>query len=90
MLFDEGVTYGYLASAVAKGSTIKTTPLSEEFDYEQYIHKYGDRATPLIAIDSDGKSFTFINGNSIEPKAGWRLISLVEPEPEPVSLDGSE
>ncbi|WP_032095152.1 MULTISPECIES: cation:proton antiporter [unclassified Alteromonas] len=88
MLFDEGVTYGYLASAVAKGSTIKTTPLSEEFDYEQYIHKYGDRATPLIAIDSDGKSFTFINGNSIEPKAGWRLISLVEPEP--VSQDGSE
>lgn len=88
-LFDEGVTYGYLASAVARESTIKTTPLSEEFDYEQYIHKYGDRATPLIAIDADNKSFTFVNGRELEPKPGWRLISLVEPERVSVSEEAS-
>ena len=79
-LFDEGVTYGYLASAIARESQVKTTRLSEEFSYEQYIKQYGERATPLIAINAEGKSYTFINGNSIEPKAGWRLISLIEPE----------
>ncbi|MEC8376880.1 MAG: NAD-binding protein, partial [Pseudomonadota bacterium] len=79
-LFDEGVTYAFLASAISRGAAVKTTRLSEEFSYEQYISQYGERATPLIAINSEGKSFTFINGNSIEPKAGWRVISLIVPE----------
>ncbi|WP_334015518.1 cation:proton antiporter [Alteromonas sp. S167] len=79
-LFDEGVTYAFLASAISRGAAVKTTRLSEEFSYEQYISQYGERATPLIAINSEGKSFTFINGNSIEPKAGWRVISLIAPE----------
>jgi NhaP-type Na+/H+ or K+/H+ antiporter len=79
-LFDEGVTYGYLASAIARGATVKTTRLSDEFTYEQYTKQYGVRATPLIAISNEGKSYTFINGNSIEPKANWRVISLIEPE----------
>lgn len=79
-LFDEGVTYGYLASAIARGATVKTTRLTEEFTYKQYEQQYGLRATPLIAINSEGKSFTFVNGNSLEPKANWRVISLIEPE----------
>lgn len=79
-LFDEGVTYGYLASAIARGATVKTTRLTEEFTYKQYDQQYGLRATPLIAINSEGKSFTFVNGNSLEPKANWRVISLIEPE----------
>lgn len=79
-LFDEGVTYGYLASAIARGATVKTTRLTEEFTYKQYEQQYGLRATPLIAINSEGKSFTFVNGNSLELKANWRVISLIEPE----------
>ena len=80
VLFNEGVTYAYLASAVARGATIKTTRLSDEFTFSQYNEQYGDRATPLIAIDTDDRTYTFINGNSIQPKAGWRVISLILPE----------
>ena len=79
-LFDEGVTYGYLASAVSKGASVKTTRLTDEFSFEDYNDKYNDRATPLLAINKEGKSYTFINGNSIEPKSGWRIISLILPE----------
>ncbi len=79
-LFDEGVTYGYLASAVNRGASVKTTRLTDEFSFEDYNDKYNDRATPLLAINKEGKSYTFINGNSIEPKSGWRIISLVLPE----------
>ncbi|MDO6567789.1 sodium:proton antiporter [Alteromonas sp. 1_MG-2023] len=81
-LFDEGVTYGYLASAIARNASVKTTRLSDEFTFAQYNEKYGDRATPLIAIDAEGKSFTFVNGNSIHPKSGWRVISLILPDEE--------
>ena len=83
-LFDEGVTYGYLASAIARGATVKTTRLSEEFTYEQYLKQYQDRTTPLIAINGDGKSYTFINGNTLTPKAGWKIIGLIEPERDEV------
>ena len=79
-LFDEGVTYGYLASAVNRGASVKTTRLTDEFSFEDYNDKYNDRATPLLAINKEGKSYTFINGNSIEPKSGWRIISLILPE----------
>ena len=57
-LFDEGVTYGYLASAIARNASIKTTRLSDEFTFAQYNEKYGDRATPLIAIDVDCLLYT--------------------------------
>jgi len=83
-LFDEGVTYGYLASSVARNASVKTTRLSDEFSFSQYNEKYADRAIPLIAIDADGKSYTFISGNSIEPKAGWRILSLILPEDAPI------
>lgn len=79
-LFDEGVTYGYLASAVNRGASVKTTRLSDEFSFEDYNEKYGDRATPLIAISAENKSYTVVNGSELEPKAGWRIISLIVPE----------
>lgn len=79
-LFDEGVTYGYLASAVNRGASVKTTRLTDEFSFEDYKTKYNERATPLLAINKEGKTYTFINGNSIEPMSGWRIISLVLPE----------
>lgn len=85
-LFDEGVTYGYLASSVAKGATVKTTRLSEEFTFEQYNDEYGMRVLPLIAIDAEGKTYTFIDGNSISPKAGWRVISLILPQTDNVPV----
>lgn len=83
-LFAEGVTYGYLASAVSHNASVKTTRLSEEFTFEDYSARYGDRAIPLIALDENGRSHAFLNGKDIAPKAGWKLISLIIPESEPV------
>lgn len=83
-LFDEGVTYGYLASAVNHGATVKSTRLSEEFGFAEYTKQYGDRAIPLIAFDENGHSHTFLNGKELEPAANWKLISLIIPDSEPV------
>lgn len=83
-LFDEGVTYGYLAQAVSHGATIKTTRITEEFSYEDYLKTYGDRAMPLIAIDAQNKTHVILHGEDLEVAPNWRLISLIRPEEEPV------
>ncbi|MCU7553367.1 cation:proton antiporter [Alteromonas sp. ASW11-19] len=83
-LFDEGVTYGYLASAVSQGGTVKTTRITEEFTYEDYLETYGARVTPLIGLDQDNRIHTFLTDDELQPEAGWRIISLIVPEEEPV------
>lgn len=83
-LFDEGVTYGYLASSIAHGAAIKTTRITEEFSYEKYLETYGGRVTPLIALDKASKPHVILYGKEITPVPGWRLISLIRPENEPV------
>ncbi len=85
-LFDEGVTYGYLASAVARGASVKTTRITDEFSFTDYIETYGARVTPLIAIDDDNDFHTFLTGQEDLPKAGWKVISLIEPEDKESSV----
>lgn len=79
-LFDEGITYGKLASWATKGAKIKTTRLSEEFNYEAYLKEYADRALKLVAIDTHGRIQLFTTNNSIKPKADWRIMSLITAE----------
>lgn len=77
MFFDEGVMYGYLVFVVSKGVSVKIICLIDEFLFEDYNDKYNDRVMLLLVINKEGKSYIFINGNSIEFKFGWWIISLV-------------
>jgi NhaP-type Na+/H+ or K+/H+ antiporter len=79
-LFDDHVTYSYLASAMKRGATIKTTPLTEEFGYERYLAQYKNQLVPLLYLDGD-KVGVFSGNKLIKPKAGWKIISLIlQPE----------
>lgn len=82
-LFGEGVTYGYLASTVSRGGRIKTTSITPEFTYQDYLRTYADKATPLIAIDENKRLHVMLSSDEMIPKAGWKLISLVEAEALP-------
>ncbi|MDP5030538.1 MAG: sodium:proton antiporter [Paraglaciecola sp.] len=79
-LFDDGVTYGKLASWATKGAKIKTTRLSEEFNFEAYQQEYGERALKLAAIDTQGRVQLFTTNSAIKPKADWRIMSLITAE----------
>ncbi|MFC3093792.1 sodium:proton antiporter [Alteromonas sediminis] len=79
-LFGEGITYAYLASAVAKGATVKTTRLTDAFRFEDYQETYGERAIPLVYIDTHNVFHVVLANNDFEPAAGWRLISLITPK----------
>lgn len=79
-LFGEGVTYGYLASAVSRGAKIKTTSLTPEFTFKDYLEKYSDKATPLMYINEHNRMHVLLNSDETIPRAGSKLISLVEAE----------
>ncbi|WP_043316958.1 sodium:proton antiporter [Microbulbifer sp. HZ11] len=82
ILFSENATYGRLASLTARGATIRTTRLSEEFTLEDYGKTYGNRATPLYAVDPQGKIHICTIGHEFEIKEDWQIVSLIAPEEE--------
>jgi hypothetical protein len=76
-LFNEDVTYAKLASYATKGGTIKTTRLSDEFNYEDYEKEYQKRSIRLCAIEPNGKVRMFTSLKNIQPKSDWRIVSLI-------------
>ena len=47
------------------------------------MRTYADKATPLIAIDENKRLHVMLSSDEMIPKAGWKLISLVEAEALP-------
>lgn len=79
-LFNEEVTYAKLAGYVAKGGSIKTTRISDEFTYEDYEQEYAGRSIRLCAIEPSGKVRMYTSLKNIQPKSDWRIISLITEE----------
>ena len=78
-LFD-GVSYAKLASLVSQGYTIKTTQLSESFDYENFLKKYQNQALVLFTFDSKEHVAPVRSMEDLKPDDDWILISLVPPQ----------
>ncbi|MBO1254700.1 sodium:proton antiporter [Alteromonas sp. 5E99-2] len=79
-LFSEGTTYGYLSSMVIKGATIKTTPLSDSFTYEDYKAQYGEQALPLLIIDKNNKAKVCLSDSHNEVNNESKVVSLILPD----------
>ena len=61
---------------------MKTTSLSDKFDYEDFQERYGGAAIPLFLI-SENKDLTVVTGDSTpKPRPGQTLIALVQAEPK--------
>ncbi|MEP3562480.1 MAG: sodium:proton antiporter [Marinobacter sp.] len=80
-IFD-GVSYAKLASLVSQGYNVKTTQLSEEFSYQQFLEQYQQQALVLFTIDSKEHIYPVKDMESLEPEDDWVLISLVPPQPQ--------
>ena len=74
------MTYGVLASWLREGAEIRTTQLTEEFDFESYLSKYGQRAIPLFAVNKKDRLQFFLVGEDLKPDAGWTIVSIVRPD----------
>ena len=79
-LFGDQTTYSSLANQIAQGAEVRSTSLTESFDYEEYLKQYEERAIPLFAINPKGQLEMFVAGGSLKPLAGWTIAALVVPE----------
>jgi hypothetical protein len=77
----ERANFVEMSRRVVRGAEIRQTSLSEAFGFEQFCAKYGERATPLFAIDPKGRVEVFTDEIHFAPKAGWVVLALIDPDP---------
>ncbi len=76
ILFDRDLTFSKFASLLSKGAEIRSTTLSEEFDFEEYKKVNGADVVPLFALSPKGKLQVFVDDGGFKPVSGWQVISL--------------
>jgi hypothetical protein len=75
-LFD-GVSYAKLASLASQGYTIKTTQLSDEFSYQDFLERHRNQALVLFILDSKGHISPVKSMQELKLDEDSTLISLV-------------
>ncbi|MEW6427146.1 MAG: sodium:proton antiporter [Thermodesulfobacteriota bacterium] len=75
-LFGPEVTFARLSEELAGGGEIRTTELTEQFGFEEYLRR-AEHTVPLFAIDPRDRLHLFADGLKPTPAAGWKVIGLV-------------
>ncbi|MFO8010218.1 MAG: sodium:proton antiporter [Dehalococcoidia bacterium] len=90
LLFGSNLTYSYITERFKNGAIVKTTQLTERFDYKAFKSYYGDNAIPMFIINENGSIVVITAREKVTPQAGHTLISLVDPidESEDVQSTG--
>ncbi len=76
-LFSKEITYGQIASLLRQGAEIKSTQLSDEYDYAAYISNRVEQLIPLFALDQRKRLQIFTAEKEITPGSGWTVMSLL-------------
>jgi NhaP-type Na+/H+ or K+/H+ antiporter len=76
ILFDGEILLRDLVVEITRGAGLKTTTLTDEFDFDDYKKEYPD-AKVIFAIDPDEKIHFRVSDAPLEPKAGWSVTSLL-------------
>lgn len=84
-LFGANITFSKLASLISQNASIKSTNISESFDFQAYNDQYGKRAIPLFAYNSKRQLRFFTDENTFQPDAGWVVTALVQDEKSKVN-----
>ena len=79
-LFSEDADYGNLAYRLRNQAEIKSTQLSDEFTFEQYLKKYEGGIVPMFAIDDKQRLHVFVANGEIQPKPDWTIIAMIDKE----------
>lgn len=75
-----GVSYAKLASLASQGYAVKTTQLSEEFTFDDFLDKYDRQAIVLFVLDTRERIMPVTNMDNVKPEKDWTLVSLVPPQ----------
>lgn len=80
-VFGESLNYQDLNRMLEQGAEMKTTLLTEEFSFEDYLEQTDEERVPLFAIDASNQVQVFTAEPDFQPKAGWKIMSLAEVVP---------
>jgi NhaP-type Na+/H+ or K+/H+ antiporter len=79
LLFAANMTHRELTRRFETGSVVKTTKLTNQFDYEDFLTLQGANTVPLLLVDELGNLRVFTTDQELLPKPGETLISMVGP-----------
>jgi len=80
LLFTPEMTYRELTRRFETGSVVRTTKLTDQFDYKAFLTLHGAKIVPLLLIDETGNLRVFTVDQELFPRPGETLISLVDAE----------
>ena len=86
-LFAEQASHPYLRRRLGSGYVIKSTKLSEEFDYAAFRAHYRDSVLPLVSITRARAIYVYTVDRERVPQPGEVLISLVPAEQNATASD---
>ena len=78
LLFDAEATFDSLQQRVLRGSVVRTTLLTEEFEFTDFLEQYADKALPLGLIKENGDFVLWTANSPPSPKPGQKLLALIE------------
>ena len=79
ILFGSDLTFYKLLDKINSGMIIKSTKITEKFDYQTFIRQNGkDNVISLMVIDEERELSVFTNDNNPTPKEGDTLITLMQ------------
>ncbi|HEY8585552.1 MAG TPA: sodium:proton antiporter [Rhodanobacter sp.] len=81
-LFDEAMTHGRFAEMLDQGWRVKSTKLTDTFDWPHFIEQYGSKTVLMFGVEEKGALRVVSAKREIEPKSGWTVIALVPPARE--------
>ncbi len=76
-LFADHANYNALSIHLTEGAVIKTTGLSEQFDYDTFQAYYQHAAWPLFVITEGGDLLIWTTEQPLSPAPGQRIVSLI-------------
>jgi Trk K+ transport system NAD-binding subunit len=76
ILFGREASWTKLASLIGQSATVRSTRLTDEYDFEAYCADQDKQAIKLFALNENGKLRIFSSNHELEPESGWIVISL--------------
>ena len=79
-LFAKGASYDSLFDRLYSEGAVKTTRLTEQFDFAAFQAHHGGQALPLLHVAASGDVRPFTTDEPTTPAAGQSIISLISGE----------
>jgi NhaP-type Na+/H+ or K+/H+ antiporter len=78
-LFNADMTHTRFVAMLDAGWRIKTSALTDSFDWSEFRAQHGEDAVLLFAVEPGGRLRVVTKRRKTEPKSGWTVIALVPP-----------